>query len=221
MSSLTQVQNPADFSDITKEVAPLSRKIGKLSQAMGINSELKKARVELKKQTLPIQKTPQGTYYTHKKDSTAEFACLIDKVKGDRFDEEIFYIVSPEIQELIVDNLRFIAINLSKDENGVYRLDISKLPSNNGYTNSYIETKAELDIAANNGWVKYKTNTRHGLYEVSGSDITKQLPTEWPNFDEQLEKAFEGRIIESLDHPLLKKLNITVPCDSLKATDDY
>ncbi len=218
MSTSTQAQNS---SNTTKERTRSPNKPSKLTESMGINPEFKQSTVQPVKQSLPTTKPPQNILYTHKPNCTAEFAGLFDKVKVNNYHVERFNIVSPDIQKAIGDALRFVAINLSVDKNGEHRLDISKLPSPNGYTNSYIETKAEIDSAADGQWVSYKTDMRRGVYLLTSVNTDKPLPTEWPDFDEELEKAFEGRIIDSLDHPLLKKLNITISCDSLDQLDEF
>lgn len=219
--SLTAEQSSTNSSNTTKERTRSPKKPSKLTESMRINPTLKQSTQQSIQQSIPLSKPPQNTFYTHKPGCTAEFAGLIDRVMGDKFLEDDFYLVSPKIQELIADSLRLWAINLSVDENDTYYLDISKLPSLNGYTNAYNETKAEIDAAADGKWVSYKTDRQKGVYVLTNVNSDKPLPTEWPDFDEELEKAFEGRIIDSLDHPLLKKLNITVPCDSLEAIDDF
>ena len=64
--------------------------------------------------------------------------------------------------------------------------------------------------AAEDDWITVKSNMRIREYEHTIDRRNNPLPEEWPDFDEQLEKAFEGKIIDRLDHPVLKRLGIDV-----------
>ena len=57
------------------------------------------------------------------------------------------------------------------------------------------------------GWVRVKSNTDLGAYEISEAEGSIPDPI-WPelSFDEIVRIAFKDRVIRSLDHPVVKRL---------------
>ncbi|SFF95962.1 hypothetical protein [Neptunomonas qingdaonensis] len=140
-----------------------------------------------------------------------EAATIIDKVQsGGRFAKEEYYLLVEEVQECLVDQIRPMTFHQAVSTTGAYRLYPQKLPLLNGDTNSWFESMEPIVEAALDDWITVKSNMQTSEYEYSVSRTKRPLPNDWPDFDEQLETAFKGKVIDSLDHPVLKRLGIDI-----------
>ena len=73
--------------------------------------------------------------------------------------------------------------------------------------NPWHATAREIAEMAKKGWVKLVSDQTAGYY-VAGTASNQSKKPAWPeeSFGEILEKAFAGRIIDSLDHEVIKEL---------------
>ena len=82
-----------------------------------------------------------------------------------------------------------------------------KLPGPDGRPNHWTDSALAIAREAETDWRRMAANMVAGYYD--GFQPTAALPDpEWPDrtFTEILRTAFKGRLIDSLDHPLLRKL---------------
>jgi len=82
-----------------------------------------------------------------------------------------------------------------------------KLPGADGRPNLWIDSALSIAREAETGWRRMAANMTAGHYD--GFEPTAALPDpEWPprTFAEIVRTAFKGRMIDSLDHPLLRQL---------------
>ena len=82
-----------------------------------------------------------------------------------------------------------------------------KLPGPDGRPNHWIDSALAIAREAETNWRRMAANMTAGYYD--GFEPTAALPDpEWPDrtFSEILRTAFQGRMIDSLDHPLLRQL---------------
>jgi len=123
-------------------------------------------------------------------------------------DDNETYLVVPTLIESIGDEcvptMLFTVIN----RQGVLSLWPIRLPREDGRIDDY--NRSAMDIAVNHAtesWVKVVANRFLGAYEVFMATANHAEP-EWPtiSFDSIINIAFKGRIIDSLDHPVLKRL---------------
>ncbi len=82
-----------------------------------------------------------------------------------------------------------------------------RLPTSDG---KVIESYRSLAAGAERAmtrWVRVKANTSLGAYEITEAASTIPDPT-WPEcpFPELLRIAFRDRLVNSLDHPVIKRL---------------
>jgi hypothetical protein len=97
----------------------------------------------------------------------------------------------------------FTAVN----RQGVLFLWPIRLPGPDGRVDEWSRTALEAAQMATKGWVRVTANLSLGAYEVF--QATGQLPEpEWPNlpFPDVLRIAFKDRLIDNLDHPVLRRL---------------
>ena len=82
-----------------------------------------------------------------------------------------------------------------------------RLPGPDGKIDSWSKSAMEAANMAMNGWVRMASNIPLGAYDVW--ETTAPLPEpKWPDvpFKELLRIAFKDHYIDTLDHPVLKRL---------------
>ena len=72
----------------------------------------------------------------------------------------------------------------------------------------YQQSSLNVITAARNQWVTRQWNKRSGVYDYVEADQSYAPDPDWPeeDFMTLLEKAYEGRIIDSEDHPIYLEL---------------
>ncbi len=82
-----------------------------------------------------------------------------------------------------------------------------KLPGPDGRSNTWTESALQVAKAAEKTWCRMKSDMANGIYSHRESDNPPPPPT-WPelSFDRILQIAFRGRMIDTLDHPILREL---------------
>lgn len=82
-----------------------------------------------------------------------------------------------------------------------------KLPGPDGRSNTWTESALQVAKAAERTWCRMKSDMANGIYSHRESDNPPPPPT-WPelSFDRILQIAFRGRMIDTLDHPILREL---------------
>jgi hypothetical protein len=97
----------------------------------------------------------------------------------------------------------FTAIN----RQGVVFLWPVRLPGPDGKLNEWWRSAAEAATLAMTRWVRVKANMDLGAYEIFSATGTLQEPS-WPElpFNELLRIAFRDRVIDRIDHPVVKRL---------------
>jgi hypothetical protein len=108
-----------------------------------------------------------------------------------------------ELAGLIHPTLIVTAINRQGDL-FLWRL---KLPGADGRPNHWTDSALAIAREAETGWRRMASNMAAGYYEGFVPEATLPEP-EWPErtFAEIIRTAFKGRLIDSLDHPLLRSL---------------
>jgi hypothetical protein len=81
------------------------------------------------------------------------------------------------------------------------------LPGSDGKIDDWNRSALEAAAMAETQWVRVASNMALGAYEVFTASAEWHEP-EWPDtpLKEILRVAFKGRVIESLDHPVLRQL---------------
>src|SRR5215510_9319735 len=82
-----------------------------------------------------------------------------------------------------------------------------KLPASDGKCNPRHQSAAIAAESAMKQWIRMTANMHLGAYETSKATGNWPEP-EWPelSFQEILEIAFRGRIVDTPDHPLIRRL---------------
>jgi hypothetical protein len=122
-------------------------------------------------------------------------------------DEDEIYIVArgvvAELATEIVSMSLFTAVN----RQGVCFLWPVRLPSADGRQQEWHRSAREAAEMAVNRWVRTKANRSLGAYEIHVAEGVMAEPV-WPDVDFAglIKLAFRDRIVDSLEHPVVKRL---------------
>jgi hypothetical protein len=116
------------------------------------------------------------------------------------------YIVKPDIAVGLSNEFNLVNLYTAITRQGGLFIWPVKLPSIDGRQNAWHTSMMAATELAMKKWVRVAANMGAGAYDVY--EATGELPEpEWPelSFQEILEIAFRGRVIDSFDHLLLKR----------------
>jgi hypothetical protein len=193
----TTPQNGAGEDTILNPFDPAKYR---LTQDFSIGSGVKKLLTHV-----PVKKPSKETFVrTH---PSAEYRLEAGVIEL-REEGEI-YLVDPAIHQYLQDETTFIPMLLMtaiSRQNDPFVWPI-RLPGPDGRPNPWNQTAFEAAERARDEWVRVVSNRRVGFYQIHVAVIDIPEP-EWPDepFGEILEIAFAGRVIESVDHPVIKSL---------------
>ncbi len=117
------------------------------------------------------------------------------------------YIVGAALRDALSSELVPARLVTSITRHGDLFLWPVKLPGGDGRSNAWHESAAAAAELATKHWVRISANMLGGRYDVARA--TGAIPEpDWPelSFREILKLAFQHRVIDSIDHPVLKAL---------------
>jgi hypothetical protein len=154
--------------------------------------------------TIPVRRpNPQDFIRVHKEADFRLAVAIID-LKDDR---ETF-LVLPSIARDIPGEYTTVMMYTCINRAGVVFLWPVRLPGTDGRQLEWHRSAAEAAKMAVDSWVRIKANMSLGAYDVFEASSTIPDPT-WPSdltFEQMLRIAFKGRLVDSLNHPVLKRL---------------
>ena len=117
------------------------------------------------------------------------------------------YLVVPEVSEEISELVRPVVLHAAIDrQNDVLLLPVY-LPGESGSRHQTHESLAQAAELAKAAWIRITYNPHTSFYDVY--EAQNDLPEpEWPahDIDALVQVAFRGRIVTSLDHPIVQSL---------------
>ncbi len=153
--------------------------------------------------TVPVRKPHRQSFVRVHPDESWRLETAVLESEEDRET----YLVDPSIwSELpgeIIPEVLFTTIN----RQGVVFLWPIRLPGEDGRHNAWHRSALEAAQLATKQWVRVAANMSLGAYDVF--EATGDFPEpEWPNisFKELLQIAFRDTYIQSLDHPVIRRL---------------
>lgn len=160
--------------------------------------------------TIPVRKPRSGLdFFRIRSENEWTFLTyLLDLKEG----EEEKYLVVPILVDEVLSTgkLKPVMIYTGITYSGqVLFLSDIPLPDLDGKENEYNRSRRVAYEIAKTKWVKIQANKTLGAYETIKA--VSELPEPvWPEEPESIEKAleiaFKGKIIDSSDHPVLKRL---------------
>lgn len=153
--------------------------------------------------TVPVHRPSPQEFVRVRPDPAYRDNFPVIELKDDR---EEFVVVSELLPELIgefVSKTLYTAIN----RQGVLFLWPVRLPDPTGRSNEWWRTGRECAELAMHKWMRMKSNMSLGGYEMWEAESTMSEPI-WPDvsFQEIIKIAFKDRLIQTLDHPVIKRL---------------
>jgi hypothetical protein len=122
-------------------------------------------------------------------------------------EENETYLVTPEIARMLPGEFRNATLFTAITRQNVLHIWPVHLPDPDGRYNPWHQSAAEGAVQAMERWIRLKSNKALGAYEIS--EALADLPEpEWPtiSFQEILQVAFRGRIVDRADHDLIRRL---------------
>jgi hypothetical protein len=162
------------------------------------------ARVRRLLTTVPVRKPSPQDFIRVNPDPDYQLpAAAIIELKDDR---EIYF-VHPTIVPEVAGEYRAAMIVTTINRQGVLSLWPLKLPSPDGRKEEWLRSALEAAERAMGRWIRLRANMSLGAYEIFEAEAKIPEP-EWPNipFQEILHVAFRDRLIDNVDHPVLKRL---------------
>jgi hypothetical protein len=153
--------------------------------------------------TVPVRKpNPQDFVRVHPAPEYRETLAIIE-LKDDR---EIYLLLPPIAREL-PGEFKTAVLHTVINRQGVLHLWPVMLPTPDGRINEWHRSAAEAAELAMRRWIRIKANMGLGAYEIFEAASTISEP-EWPEtpFSELLRIAFRVRLVDRLDHAVIKRL---------------
>lgn len=188
-------QTTAVATGSTQEPSPFSSL--RLTQNFGETLGVKKVLT-----TVPVGRPPKDRFFrAHPLPSWVFPAWILEnKATGET------YLVSEEVASALGDQVRPVELHAAIDrQNNPFLIPIP-LPGPNGVRNRWHESLAQAVERSKSVWLRVSANKDLGGYDIF--EATAKLPDPvWPDItmDELLEVAFRGRIITSVDHPIVQE----------------
>jgi hypothetical protein len=155
--------------------------------------------------TVPVRK-PDKTWWVrvHPDDAYALQTAVIELKE-----ERETYLVTPALWPGLAAEAAFSprALFTAVNRQGVLFCWPARLPGADGRLDAWSQSQLEAIQKARKGWVRVAANMTLGAYEVWEAPGDLGEP-DWPDkpFRELLALAFKGKLIDSPDHPVLRKL---------------
>ncbi len=153
--------------------------------------------------SIPVRKpSPQDFVRVHPgSEYRATFAVI--ELREDR---EI-YLLSPHIARELPGEFAMVMLFTAINRQGVLQLWPVRLPAPDGRILEWHRSAMEAAELAMRRWVRIKANMALGAYEIFEAASTIADP-EWPGlpFQELLRIAFRDRLVDRLDHAVIKRL---------------
>ena len=117
------------------------------------------------------------------------------------------YVVVPEVAQEISELVRPVMLHAAIDRQNNVLLIPVPLPGEDGTRNPWHESLAQAVEHAKLKWIRITANMHAGGYDVYEAEGELPEP-EWPAHDINalIQVAFRGKIITSLDHPVVQAL---------------
>ena len=150
-----------------------------------------------------VGKPKRDTFFRTHTSADMTFSTMILENKEARESYVVVPSVAQQISELVRPVMLYAAIDR---QNNVFLIPVP-LPGESGTRHPWNESLAQAVEYAMGKWIRIAANMRGGGYDISEAQAVLSEP-EWPEQDIKalVEIAFRGKIITSLDHPVVQAL---------------
>ena len=153
--------------------------------------------------TVPVSKPKKPQFFRTHTSVAMTFMAMFLEQKETRESYLVLPNVAQEISELARPVMLYAAIDR---QNNIFLIPVP-LPDEAGTRNRWHESLAQTLELAKLKWLRIAANMYTGSYDVYEAQGTLPNP-EWPDqsIETLVEVAFRGKIIDSLDHPVVQSL---------------
>jgi hypothetical protein len=192
-----QTQNPSNQTQ-ANTIPPSDLKSLRLPANYGATLGVKKLLTNV-----PVGKSKKLQFFRTHLSEDMTFPAMILENKESRES----YLVIPEVAQEISELVRPVVLHAAIDrQNNVFLIPVP-LPGEDGSRNPWHESLAQAVEYAKLKWIRITANMHAGSYDVY--EAQNELPEpEWPahDIDALVQVAFRGKIVTSLDHPIVQSL---------------
>lgn len=153
--------------------------------------------------TVPVRKPTGQEFVRVHSDEAYRLPTVVLELK----DERETYLVEQELWPELSGELKPVTLFTAINRQGVVFLWPVKLPGEDGRLDEWNRSALDAADHAAKRWVRVKANMSLGAYEIL--EATGELPApQWPDSDfaTLLRIAFKMRYINSMDHPVIRRL---------------
>lgn len=153
--------------------------------------------------TVPCRKPSNQAYVRVRPGDKWRMSAAILQLK----DDGECYLVVPELFNDLAQEVRPKVLYTGVTRDGNPFLWPINMPGEDGRIDSWSESAHTAAALAEDNWVRLIANRTIGAYDVMQATNLADDPT-WPelSFEEMVNLAFRGKLIDSLDHPVVRRL---------------
>lgn len=125
--------------------------------------------------------------------------------------EDGWHLVTRSVAQALLDDIVVVTLHLGMTQAGRVFITPVQMPGSDGRRNPWHESRARAVAVAETRWVRIIADMNFGGYRVRDANGHLAEPI-WPkeSFSDLLKLAFRGRVINTLDHPVVRKLQGSV-----------
>jgi len=152
---------------------------------------------------VPVSKPKKSNFFrVHASEEMAFQGMLLEQKEANES-----YLVLPNIAQEISELVSAVQLYAAIDRHNNVSLIPVPLPGEDGNRNPWHESLAQAVEMSKSNWIRITANMSLGGYDVFAAQASLSEP-EWPEYDIEalIEVAFRGKIISSLEHPVVQSL---------------
>jgi hypothetical protein len=150
---------------------------------------------------VPVRKPNRHEFFRVHPEHVLDTTVFTDK------EERESYLVAPAMRAVLVGEARpVLLVPAISRQNALFIWPVS-LPGEDGRRNAWTDTAQEAMHLAREQWVRLMPDMGLGAYRIYRAEGQLSDPL-WPDqpFEDLLELAFRGRVIDTHDHPVVRRL---------------
>lgn len=153
--------------------------------------------------TVPVKKPANQDFVRVHPDKSYRLTSAIIELKDDR---EV-YLVLPHVAHQLPGECSPVILYTAINRQGVVFIWPVKLPAADGKVLEWHRSAAEAAEKAMSSWLRVKANMALGAYDLFEASSTIPDPI-WPiaPLRDLLKIGFKDKLVDSLDHPVIKRL---------------
>ncbi|MBV9657271.1 MAG: hypothetical protein JO295_04085 [Verrucomicrobia bacterium] len=155
--------------------------------------------------TIPVRKPSKEMFVRTHPDSAAY---SLDTFVLELKEENEIYLVAPNLRDQLLGEptVHVKRLHLAVTRQCDVFVWPVRLPGADGRLDAWNESALEAQQLARHKWVRVSANRSLGAYDLAVAAVDQEPA--WPKqpYNELLRIAFKGKIIDSVDHPVLRRL---------------